>query len=1301
MEFIVKWLSGHALTFGLRRLLKPFLTEDVQKGLRQAAKEWSKTLPDDIPPLTIEAVLPQPPSVGVQDPPPCPSEIFDRLAKSEIPDASAWFSGLFGQWQWVRKNIEGPHAFFLLPEADACVHLRELATRLELECQKNQQLFQVTVLKAIQKNESLLAEISDRVIDSQDATKRSYEASGDISRQLDRLLSALQATQPSSTRGQEKGFHAEIDAAAAFTQSAQPDIAIVQLERLQKEQWDQLTNRERFRVLANIGHAYHLKEDEQRAARYFIDCKQYQPEDEQARCLEAIGKSLRNEKQIAFDLAQGIRTDFPSSDLAYATWIRNAPDQFTFDELELATPVSLRSEIETSMALSWRALHDGDLPKAVSYARTAIAKDSGSPLLLENLAVALIESARSEAAEQFSEAPAFSQPTNLDEARSHLLQALDGTPQHLLRRRARLRYYLAIVYQLKGLWDDAHDELHAAYDAVKTNPEYARQYALSLADRSQIGRAIPTLRQVVAPDTSRRNAVLLAHLLCVRNQDGDQSEAIELLSGELANLDAIDALIRCDIVAMLVDLYARSDRHELASATVDTIPVEAIGNESRHAIKATQLRLAGDIESAIAEIEKAVHALSAQSPRKERRRVAIELVALGRYVDALPLLKAIVSPKSIAIDLRTLLYCADFCSDDRFITEYCADLRHNGFYDREALHLEIDTLQEYNCFDRAIAVMQEYLKSANDCPLAREIRARLSHLAILLARDEFVEHDPSRLPRVTEVEPPLGLAVVEILSHGPEPERGVEYAYELLRKHFASHFAHKAVVMSFLLGHRRELRIDEPSVAGPGCAVRYKETGASHSQWFIIEDGPDPDLARYEYPSTHSLSLAVAGKRKGDEFVLKKDAVKERSARVEEVWSKYKYRFNRCMEEWEDRFPEQYFLWRFEVRKDAAGTPDIDPILQSVDQRIEQVGEYDEVYRTNPLSLSNFAVMTGSSILESLEHLGADPKLPIRCCAGTDDEQEQALQCFKASRPFILDGTALSTLYVTKLFDKLAGVGFEYVVSSGTLQEWRRRYLERLHSHREGGFLTKDGDRYVLIKESPEDLDRRLGEFRAFVELIESNTRVEDGMALADVARDNRDELIAMFGRPAAETIAIASLNDYVLWTDDMAVAAFATQQGVRGRIWTDAVSQWAFDVGHIAREVRDATVVGLIQRRYFYTRLIPDAVLWAGEHCGWSVTNSMFSSLLDWFSNPFTKQEGVCALAAELLKGISRRAKAPFYSDIALMQLLRNIMQRPDGRGIIARLYRNIDSICGVDARLAHNLRDFFQKWKAMHPVA
>ena len=94
----------------------------------------------------------------------------------------------------------------------------------------------------------------------------------------------------------------------------------------------------------------------------------------------------------------------------------------------------------------------------------------------------------------------------------------------------------------------------------------------------------------------------------------------------------------------------------------------------------------------------------------------MELTALGLVEEALPIWKQLVEPRYLGIDTPTLLYC---CREIRGRQVHYGVLRGTAKRsdNRDAIHLELNVLQEFHCFDRAVELMRGYLESAPETTL--------------------------------------------------------------------------------------------------------------------------------------------------------------------------------------------------------------------------------------------------------------------------------------------------------------------------------------------------------------------------------------------------------------------------------------------------------------------------------------------------------------------------------------------------------------------------------------------------------
>ena len=149
--------------------------------------------------------------------------------------------------------------------------------------------------------------------------------------------------------------------------------------------------------------------------------------------------------------------------------------------------------------------------------------------------------------------------------------------------------------------------------------------------------------------------------------------------------------------------------------------------------------------------------------------------------------------------------------------------------------------------------------------------------------------------------------------------------------------------------------------------------------------------------------------------------------------SKYEYRCFDSYDHWEDRFPDQFFVRKYHLENKPDGQPDVNTILRSVDQRVEETERLNRIYKDNPLSVTNFSRLSQTSIIESIAHLASHDDLPVRCCRGNDQEFAFVADAFRSLSTLVLDPSALATLFLTELFRKVSAFPQTIVVSDGSL----------------------------------------------------------------------------------------------------------------------------------------------------------------------------------------------------------------------------------------------------------------------------
>ena len=130
---------------------------------------------------------------------------------------------------------------------------------------------------------------------------------------------------------------------------------------------------------------------------------------------------------------------------------------------------------------------------------------------------------------------------------------------------------------------------------------------------------------------------------------------------------------------------------------------------------------------------------------------------------------------------------------------------------------------------------------------------------------------PEELPRVEDVNAPMGLAVVEVLRRLGFLHEARRYAYELFQRFPGAEPAFLAVMNATLLSAQTEvLSYDCVEV---GSAVCLRDEGNGELQWWIIEDSTVclPDRSRGELAADSQLAQQLIGRQRNELIRVSQD----------------------------------------------------------------------------------------------------------------------------------------------------------------------------------------------------------------------------------------------------------------------------------------------------------------------------------------------------------------------------------------------------------------------------------------------
>jgi tetratricopeptide (TPR) repeat protein len=1077
------------------------------------------------------------------------------------------------------------------------------------------------------------------------------------------------------------GIDGEIDLAKTHIEKYDYQVARVLLERLRERHWSDLTDRQKFRVVTNLATARLMQGDIAKAAALYLEAKLYQLDDQKAWENEVLAHQLLDEPEKAFDLADRVRERWPQSGRATAIWVANSPRDRRVADLEAEIPVSLLEDVEVCLVMARRAAAEGDFLRAERFSRVACSALPQRAYPVCVLGQVLLGVEMHGIWVRHAEVAIQPNSPKMREAETCFTEAISRAEAEKLEE-VQVQALLGRSFIRDALGDAkrARQDIEEAYRTAPDNPSVLARYSTLLSERGDTEGALASLRKAVAKDGAE-SAFLLATVLRQRGTDDDLREALKLLRGIAATSERITPGLREHVVGCAIDAARKLGKLEELESILSEIPAETVSPMGITILRA-RLALARDQrELATTLSDEALKGMASKASSDDKRNLAILFSELGRYHEALPFWQELAPTTVLTPDTRRLLDCALRLGRQGLALDVCRILRQNGFEDADLFETEVGILERYDP-DAAVELIQEKLQHR---PEDKTLRLHLSVIGLRIGRAEIVSGDPVEIPPAAEVPPLQGRAAVWVMRMTGHPEEAVRYAYDLLRRHFGDIEANRAYRASMdPLGP--DPNIPAPQIVGSGTAVCFVEEGTTTERWVVIEDAFEPDSKLDEVSSDSLLAQNLDGKRVGESFTLAEGKFVGfgRTGVVRQVLSKYVFRYQECITQWEIRFPDspEIQMFRLSAAKPADGEqPDFAPVIEALKRKRESTQEIEKIYSSQLAPIHLVAEAKRLSDLQALAGLADSDEVQVRCCAGSAQERDEALGHFASSAGLVLDVTAIATLTFLNLLQILSDLPMELVVSRSTMDEIQKMLFEEKHtSGARTGTLGLVGGRLTMVEHTDDYKKAHLDSLETLVSTLRDRCKVRDCVRLAYLDPNEREQLIKLFGQHGAESMILASELGHLLWSDDYVLAEYAkAQYGVR-RVWTQVVLQARAKQGAVEPLAFFDATAKLAGYGYFFTSLNTPSLMRAGELAKWNPAAWPLKQVLRQFGVESIALLDTVRLATEFIVQLYREDIFPDHRTAVLIATLENLAGRSGGVDAVRQMVRSLPVAFGLN---------------------
>jgi tetratricopeptide (TPR) repeat protein len=1102
------------------------------------------------------------------------------------------------------------------------------------------------------------------------------------------LLTIKDGVQSLTSRSDGDAVDSQINEARDCIGKREFQIATFLLNRVQRNQGDKLTPRQRFRVLSNHGAAALGLGKPEAAAKFLLEAAPWQPDDEQGKINGVLAYFLVGDSVSCHTKASLLRLEYPGSSRLAALWLNSAPSEVSFSAAESEINSVLRSDPEVCVALARRALAEFAFDNASKYASSA--SNFAPKWPQPHLVLAQTSLGKAIHVQLGFQAKSVSQEKSLLVAEEACTRAIDlaREDKDAQTETAALVLRVEIRLLLKKTVE-AIEDAEKAERLDSENPDVVLAVAQTHFACGRIEDGIAAFKKAYRVNQRPDIAFVYGTALQNRGRDSDLDEALDVLLQ--ISLPDIRSELRPTTVMHVIQCFAKKKDWSGAETYLSKTPT-FLDTPVLSVMRGYLAHFQGQPQEAERHALEAMSLFATNVNADTKESLARLLMLIGRPGDALPLWQDLFDREAPAFDPKNLLACAARLHRDDVVLQTCERLFSRGISEWDLVEFESQYLEKYK-IDAAIGRLQAFIVQHPDHKLAK---LRLSLIGLRLNKPELVRGRPEDLPSADEVPVNYVAAAVQIAKFWGNPNAAVDYAYRFLRAHFNEIEAHEALIASMMPG---AFAPDIPAlleIVGPGSAVRYQELPLVAPTWVVLENTDTPSGDFEEISLSSFLAIELTGKRVGDTVLLTKGVMQDRSVRILEILPKYVRRYQDSMGEMQVRFGAASSVEsvRVELTEDGSQQKGLEVVLASVERRAAAVADARETYNKLPASLHWYGARFGGDAYHALLNLAREEGQSIKCCFGTSEERGQALQALQTAKALIVDITALATLRLLHLEKILSSTKFHFIISERTWVTLREMLSEARFLPAPSGTLFYRDGKHVMYEETDEDRDQRHRKDEEFVRLLEKATERQSGVGLAALQPEKRESLEKFFGPYGAESIILASDPDYVFWTDDLIQAQTSAQEFGSRRVWTQLVLEAMTDAGLLTSDEYSEASAKLIGMEFVATLFDSSSMLAAFRLASWSDGSGPAAQIVKIFSDPTADLQSLFRIYVQFTMYLYREPVIPETRCSVTRVFLDVFARKPGAIALLSNLRKLSSRIFGINGLGKDQFDECFDRW-------
>ena len=1025
--------------------------------------------------------------------------------------------------------------------------------------------------------------------------------------------------------------HKRIDHAQTLIQQGQFNQAVQYLEMLKAELWYQLDDILKYRLLTNLGMAkLGLDESSDAAAAKFVEAQQYNPQDDAALALAAMGYVFQKDYPNAEKFIETALQKNPANALAYSLRVRIASITESIESVLEQIPPAYHECPDVLVALGEAALKRGLYEKAEKWWQAALNNNNGSSMdsVKAFLGVTLMEPVTQNypliAAGQLLD----SQKHSLERAVSLFTEVLGGTyvnPNYLSHIKFTALVNRAGTLRLLGQYDEAIRDIEIALMTKNEEPYLIKQRALLAHEKGNEEEAYSYVQQILwSPETPEASLLAATFLVALKRV----KEAEDILN-QFLQTDSPEDLKR-KAKHLKFDLFLeRADRKNAGDI------LQQINNEDPESVftliqKIRWQKYIGSEENIPALVEQAKEALASQSFTHDQIILAEVLYSLNFYRDAAEVYERFVDKTLNTALSRQLLKAHYLAGNYKDALNLCQQLLDKYGVLPTISEIATSIYCDIGDMDRARQTCENYLK----------IFPENVEMQLLLAAVHYATGKYEELDRFLDSRPSiktLKLANIKKLAQFYKVRDRIdsffEVIYEMRHCFYNDGQVHAFYQISYLEATKIQSGIQNFETVKDGCGVLLRNNFGKE-QWYILEERSDANLSHNELNSSQSLYQDLIGKHIGEEVVQVEDNFGCNTLRIVAITDKYCAAGQQSFSLLENQTNIKGFrMVPVPMEGDSPSSNWVQQFIEGLKQHQEDFNLIKSEYVSGKFPFGAVAILVNRNPIELWQILGFGTSPFIHAWSNFQYEKfEDALITLQKGGLIVIDPISLVTLHHLGVADDVVRLLGKFGIAQSTIDLFQAK-LDIAQGLQGEGFTifgVEDGQG-IKQEVTSEQIAQERTFFGRIIKWVRENCFVLPCHRKLDINHDERTKLYESIDAVFIDTMLIAGEPGRILYSDDQWLRWYAGADSSVPGVWTQVVLRYCLIQQNTNESLYRKATLGLAILGYRYTIIDAKILMEAVRLTEWQL-QPIYALALKALADPNTREYAV-AVAADFLR--------------------------------------------------------------------